>query len=124
MKLHFLLLAALCGSISFSSKAQTGADTLKQGHLSLGKISTNDQRIIKNPLSIYPNPASRVIEINLNLQDNKGFYLEVYDNLGMRLLFQNWKGGMLDVSALSPGVYLLRLQREQESYTQKLIIER
>jgi len=124
MKTHFLLIAALCGSISFSAKAQTGSDTLKQGKLSLGKIRMNNQIGIVNPLSIYPYPASKSIDISLNVQDKKGFYLEVYDNLGMRLLFQNWSGSMLDVSGLAPGVYLLRLQREQEAYTQKLIIER
>ncbi len=121
---YVLLIAALFGSNSLTTKAQTGIDTLKQGNLTLGKIKMNNQKVSENPLFVYPNPASKTIDIRLNVQDNKGYYLEIYDNLGMRILFQVWNGKMLDVSSLSPGVFLLRLHKEQESYTQKLIIER
>ena len=121
---YSMMIAALGGSLVLSAEAQTGRDSTKLGSLSLGKIKTSEQKAAASRLSVYPNPASRSIEITLHVADNKGFTLELFDNLGMRLLYQEWKSGTLDVSPYPSGVYLLTLRRDKESHTQKLLIQR
>ncbi|MFM6954595.1 MAG: T9SS type A sorting domain-containing protein [Sphingobacteriaceae bacterium] len=76
-------------------------------------------------IAIYPNPASSSVEIQLKLDDKKGYVLEIYNQMGIRILQKNpWEGGPLDISRFEKGIYLVILKRDREAYSQKLIIDR
>lgn len=117
-----MMIAALSGGFSFKTSAQS-VDTNKMGALSLGTVRAK-QPIEKNRLTLSPNPANRWVDIRLDVADLNGFNLELYDAMGMRLLLHEWRGDALDVSKYPPGVYLLTLRRDKETYQQKLMIER
>lgn len=75
-------------------------------------------------LSVAPNPAKNQVNIKLNVAEPLGYVLELYDDKGMRLLQQNWRGEALDISRYRSGIYILLLRKDKESHSQKLIIER
>lgn len=75
-------------------------------------------------LTISPNPAADRVEIKLKVPDSKGFYLELYDKSGNRLVQKEWRTEPLDISRLAEGLYIICLRRNKEVYSQKLLIDR
>ena len=71
-------------------------------------------------LSIYPNPTS----VNyIYIKNNEQLKVEVFNVLGKRVL-QNTveiSNPKLDISALSSGIYLLRISNQDQSTTRKMI---
>lgn len=82
--------------------------------------------ILQRSFSVYPNPSSGIVMVRfgiaskwlrVSLHDLKG-RLYINENLGEELS----KGFEVDMSGMSPGVYLLQIQNaEGEFYSQKLI---
>ncbi|MBL7927069.1 MAG: T9SS type A sorting domain-containing protein, partial [Bacteroidia bacterium] len=69
------------------------------------------------------NPASNQLTID-NLQlTNKPFTLTVYDVLGKEHLTQNNYTTTLDISTLTPGLYVLRLQQGDKIYYGRFVKE-
>ena len=75
------------------------------------------ERNIRN-VSIYPNPATDKIEIDLSLKDN--FSVEILNIIGVTVLYVR-NQNTIDISGLRRGVYFLKLSSSNESYIQKLI---
>ncbi|MFM6975844.1 MAG: M4 family metallopeptidase, partial [Sphingobacteriaceae bacterium] len=76
-------------------------------------------------LSLYPNPASNLVDLSIKGTTTDNFTLELYDSSGNRLLVkQPWDGRSLDISRYPDGLYLITLKRDREVYTQKLLIQR
>jgi len=76
-----------------------------------------------NSILIFPNPANDEILIQL---DYDGVYqIEIVDQLGGACLSQTCSGkrNLVDVSALSTGVYLVKIVGERVSTVRKLVIE-
>ena len=74
-------------------------------------------------VSVYPNPASNQLTID-NLQlTNKPFTLTVYDVLGKAHLTQNANASTIDISTLTPGLYVLRLQQGDKMYYGRFVKE-
>ena len=76
-------------------------------------------------MEIFPNPASGHAEILFsNLNQGKKNVLNIYDAVGQKVLSVNCKSPSLtlDVSALSAGIYLLRLEDGIHSVTRKLLV--
>jgi hypothetical protein len=71
---------------------------------------------IKNNIVVYPNPTSQLININEKVD------AEVYNNVGKVLLSEK-QTSVLDVSKMSPGVYILRI-KHQGKYIYKQIIKK
>lgn len=72
-------------------------------------------------LSIYPNPVvgSKVyITSNKNLTKD----IEVYNVLGKKVLIARVTGKELDVSELTPGIYILKIKEGQTQATRKLVV--
>lgn len=73
-------------------------------------------------ISIYPNPAENQIQ----LSNIEGFYVEVriYNLLGKQVFYQSQiSNESIDISSLSKGIYLLKMNTEGKSKTQKLVIQ-
>jgi hypothetical protein len=70
-------------------------------------------------LKIFPNPANQTFTAYAEL-------VTIYDLLGNQVLnsFSKDKNHQIDVSALSIGIYLVKLQNNDNIVSQKLIIQR
>jgi len=86
-------------------------------------IGINDQ--VKNSLDldIYPNPANEFVYIKNN--GSRLISVELFDIYGKLIQsYKNFQQDVLDVSQLSSGLYLIRLENEEGSATKKLIINK
>lgn len=83
----------------------------------------------KSPFSIYPNPASETATINFTSSSNQNVNVHISDMSGKLVKsveqpVQNGKNQIhLDLKGLIKGMYLIVLNNETETETQKLIVE-
>jgi len=87
------------------------------GDVSVGEIISNDL------FSMYPNPASEVVTLNLESNSNYSFY--VYNVIGKLVDSRVNANGPteLNVSELPKGTYLIRISSGNKMFTEKLIID-
>lgn len=72
-------------------------------------------------LTIYPNPVNNgtiYISTTLNLTKE----INIYDVLGKKIISQTMFGKELNVSKLTPGVYILKIKENEFSATRKLVV--
>jgi len=77
---------------------------------------------------IYPNPANSIVNLNLNLEHQQEILIRI-DDLSGKHIWANTTLGQkgifeqsLDIGFLNPGIYLLTINYNQKTKTQKLII--
>lgn len=80
-----------------------------------------------NPqITVYPNPASEFISLNINPTLNSSLTLTIYNSIGslvkMETLEQNQR--QINVGDLSNGIYMLKIKSDNFTGNQKLIIQR
>lgn len=70
-------------------------------------VPASSGKFDRSQVTLYPNPTRNLIYIDtdLNLQT-----IEVYNNLGQRILTTNGADNSVDLSAQPAGVYIFRLQ--------------
>ena len=69
----------------------------------------------QQPISIYPNPTTDVL--NFNGPFTKDLKVNVYDVLGNRIIAQTVKiGSSLDVSRLNNGIYIIKFEDFDSTY--------
>ena len=79
-------------------------------------------------IALYPNPADSKVNIDLN-SDDKINSLELYNSSGAIVYrktnseIKSLKHFEIDLSLISPGVYLLRLYSENGIINKKLMVE-
>ena len=76
---------------------------------------TNDQ--LKNEtttLSVYPNPATDILNININNANFKNSNLSIYDITGKQIITTNMNGAnaQINIEGLSNGVYFLNVNNK------------
>jgi hypothetical protein len=79
------------------------------------------------PFRIYPNPADRLLHVQADLPDPGMTEIFVYHISGILLMrSRSPQNGVfsLDVSQLDPGIYILRLKKNQNVANQRFIIAR
>ena len=69
-------------------------------------------------INLFPNPSSDFFRIS-NIQDDTR--LEIYNNLGQRVLTFDEAADTYDISELSQGIYIVRIQSNATSTTRRLI---
>lgn len=73
-------------------------------------------------LSISPNPASSDrIYITTKLSESKE--VDIFDVLGKRVLHATLTGKELNISELTPGVYIIKIKEGEATATRKLIVK-
>ncbi len=73
-------------------------------------------------LNIYPNPVSNgkiYISTTLNLTKE----INIYDVLGKKIISVTLTGKELNISKLTPGVYILKIRENEFSATRKLVVK-
>ncbi len=112
----FLELAEIPESLYWSVKsidaAKVYSDSSEEGQLA---VSGYDQ----SELIIYPNPASEIVYV----KGNEIKSVALYSLEGKRLDAQLNSDNSIDVSHLSKGIYILKIQIEKSTITKKLIIK-
>ena len=73
-------------------------------------------------LSIYPNPATGG-KVFLNSKSSELKEIEIFDILGKVVLQSTINTKELNVSSLSPGIYMIKIKEGEATATRKLIIK-
>ncbi len=101
-----------------TSEINPGGDKGTPG--SLNTLSTNKEQI--NGFNLYPNPASKGY-VNISSNNNATMAVNVFDVLGKQVLSQEVRNNRLDVTSLTPGIYILRATQDNAITTRKLVIK-
>ena len=84
--------------------------------------STQDIDAVKK-FSFSPNPASDIINIELELTQTDYLKLELYNSVGVSVYDVNINPNhIIDLSSFADGVYFIHLSHGQESITKKLLV--
>lgn len=85
-------------------------------------ISTNkSQEPTIEGLTIYPNPTG-IGKVYISSKSTSEKKIEIFDVLGKKVLETTTSTKEVNVSALSPGVYIIKIKENEASATRKLII--
>jgi trimeric autotransporter adhesin len=87
------------------------------------EVTGVEEELVKRSLTVFPNPASEYIAFVYD-KGGKGRVsnIQLIDMQGRRQAVNaNWKEGKIDVSHLSPGIYLLTFQIGTERVSKKFI---
>lgn len=74
-----------------------------------------------NQIKMYPNPAKGQVYINTN-SSNEGYTYSIYNQLGQVVLQGELTGKTINVSKLSIGSYIIKLNSNAAAITKRLII--
>lgn len=116
--------------VSFHSKENSNAPQLVVNGSPAARAASSDKtKVLKDEittgegLQIYPNPVHDQFRIQF-LDIQQGAHLTIYTLQGKRLLYQTVSPkDVVDVSNLSPGLYLVNLQQNDRTVRRKLLIE-
>lgn len=111
MKQHYILSFLLVCFLLFSniSTAQSNA------------LPAYAQEKPITDLSIYPNPVNGG-KVFITSEKNQAKQVEVYNVLGKLILSAKLIGKELDVSDLTPGIYILKITEGNAQATRKLVV--
>ena len=118
--------------VMFSTLSFSTSDTtaMRDSIMALLNSSTGiaDLPSAVNAFSVYPNPASDIISINLDLKETSNLIIDVTDITGKQVaIISNEKQSgvvtkQFSTAALPSGNYLVRLQVNGKTATQKLTV--
>ena len=72
-------------------------------------------------LSLYPNPVTHG-KVNISSKNDLDKEIQIFDVLGKKVLHTQLNSKELNLSSLSPGVYIIKIREEEHSATRKLIV--
>ena len=73
--------------------------------------------IQKLDLEVFPNPASDLIQFNVDNTNNEELLIQVIDISGKSLISQTKKDQQLNIAGLSSGTYILSVQKNRTLYS-------
>ncbi len=97
---------------------------LSANNLVIGVSDLKDQNI---QLSVYPNPAETKLNVILHSQNNVPLQYEITDVIGKVVCIENEPSfianslNTIDISAFSPGVFFIKVQDKNTTYTKRFI---
>jgi hypothetical protein len=110
LKNYFYIALSVLLLSSFSTKAQDS------------KVQARNQETSIEGLNFYPNPVSNgKIYITSKLSLDKE--ITIFDVLGKKVLQTILNSRELNISALSPGVYIIKIKEGEATATRKLIVK-
>jgi hypothetical protein len=104
-----------CGQGSYSNPVKVNVVNNDIGVLGI-------QPVAADAVNLYPNPATNVVAIT---SDGQPMSVTIYDLAGQEVLTAQIQGKTtsLDISTISKGAYLVKMQQEGNTYTRKLVVE-
>jgi len=92
-------------------------------------ISLENNPNDENSVSVAPNPASEVVNIQFKQQSNSAKRVRIFDMRG-KLVFDNNYAGQdnvisidIDDTEMSKGVYLLNIEMDEKNYQEKIVVQ-
>jgi hypothetical protein len=73
-------------------------------------------------LNLYPNPVSNG-KVYITSKNDLDKNIIIFDVLGKKVLQTTMSSKELNISNLSPGVYIIKIDEEQSTATRKLIVK-
>ena len=107
-KLYFILLLFL---LAFSTGA-IAQEVKSQSNLHESTIEG---------LSLYPNPVSNG-KVYITTKNDLDKEIQIFDVLGKKVFHTQMNTRELNISFLSPGVYIIKIKEEESAATRKLIV--
>lgn len=95
----------------------------------LGAIGVVEYKFADN-VQLFPNPSNGLMNIEINMNNAAEIRLNVMDLLGKTFIRKEFAGqnGLfretVDLENLSNGIYIIRLEKEGQIYTDKIILDR
>jgi hypothetical protein len=78
-------------------------------------------------ISVYPNPSSGKVYIRYQLNNTKPVQMEVFNATGVRVAMVDGTvvsgTGMVDLSGMSEGIYLVRITNNGQTATRKVVVK-
>lgn len=89
------------------------------------EVALSNEDINKPNFSVYPNPSSGIVNLNLSSEVNNKT-LEIYDVLGslVKSISVNGKSALVDLSELSGGIYYLQMSTDELQIMEKILIKK
>jgi hypothetical protein len=87
-----------------------------------GKQASKVQESTIEGLSVYPNPATGD-RIYITTRSNSDKDITIYDVLGKKVLQTVLSSKELNISSLTPGVYIIQIKEDDSVATRKLIVK-
>ncbi|MBS3738912.1 MAG: T9SS type A sorting domain-containing protein [Psychroflexus sp.] len=111
------------------SKDQSITESVASNHFDIRFESTtlSTDEFEKSGISVYPNPASNLVNINFSQNTDELEQIALYDLNGRLILTRKLNSNdieqQIDVSNLSSGVYILEINTVKHQYNTKVIVE-
>lgn len=99
---------------------------ITQHFTGLVALSTEEPNINLNTLSVFPNPASQLVSIQLDMPVNNTIKTYQVFNIQGQLVYSTSSPNYLvdiDVSNYSKGMYFVVVNTDKQSFTQKLMVK-
>tara|TARA_B110000046_G_scaffold88676_2_gene96830 strand:+ start:69878 stop:72682 length:2805 start_codon:yes stop_codon:yes gene_type:complete len=111
---------------------QTESDTIKNLYKRIALSNLEVQQIAaNNELKIYPNPASRIVNLELNLAKKEKLDITIYDIKGQKvynLVGSSYNRGksrvLLNNLDLETGIYIIEIEGDNLLFQQKIVVAR
>jgi len=114
--------ASIAGNLNNTGGTTTVNNQMAQNTLIIGSVlAISDKHLLK--YRMYPNPGDGIVSFQLPSNINQG-YISVFDYSG-KLMIQkniNTPKSAIDVSFLSAGIYIVKIQTAFQIGTKKLVI--
>ena len=103
------------------SNGTASAVRLKLGNgANWGNIDINED--VLSTVSVYPNPSNGLI--NINIEDNKDYSIEVTTILGEIIILKEINSNsIIDLGMFGTGTYLVKVSNSELSKTERIVIE-
>ncbi|WP_306640178.1 sialate O-acetylesterase [Sanyastnella coralliicola] len=87
------------------------------------EVSVDETNLSMNEVSVYPNPASHVITVDLSLWNQGNARMKCYDLKGKVLIDQPIQMiGSFDVSSFAEGMYVIELDSAEGVYRERVVV--
>lgn len=118
-KITWLIVLLFISTFSFGNSARENF----MPHINeIDFFFTKEPVQIKDPFSVYPNPATKGF-VNIVSETDEPKEIFIFDVLGKEIIRTVLKGDRLDISTLESGIYILKITQGQDSVTKKLIVK-
>ncbi|WP_445585761.1 family 43 glycosylhydrolase [Sunxiuqinia sp. A32] len=105
-----------------------GFNADKMTFIKTGAVSSNELSNPKVDFRIYPNPATKVVQIHFPASDSGKLWIDIYSLTGLKVRsfskmnIDRNETASIDVQGLKTGTYFLRAKLGTTNYSKKLII--
>lgn len=112
MKKNYFYITSLFVLFSLSISAQENKDSA---------LTSKQEQPFEN-LNVYPNPVGNG-KIYISSKSSAPKDVEIYDVLGKRVMQTTLATKELNITALNPGVYIIKIKEGDQRATRKLIVK-